>query len=122
MEALYRGWARLSELSDSDRADPGLGRRMFSLGIEAGFSSVETELFGIPDFMATSTQPDSIHKIFVQARHHARRDHGRFGPLVEAGILSGNLSERAHIELEAWRSHPGAFFSQGVGVLVVGKA
>ncbi len=122
MEAIYRGWARLSDIVNFDKGDPGLGRRLFSLAIEAGFSSVEMELFGIPDFMALSTQADSIHRVFVQGKHHARKEHSRFSALTEAGILSGDLSERAHMELAAWRLHPGAFFSLGIGVLLIGKA
>ena len=122
MEAIYRGWARLPEMSDSTVADPGLGRRMFSLGIEAGFSSLETEIFGIPEFMATATHSEEIDKVYVQAKHHARKDHERFSLLVNAGILSKDLSDRARTELEEWKSHPGAFFSRGAGVLIVGRA
>jgi SAM-dependent methyltransferase len=121
MEAIYRGWARLPETPNPDTVDPGLGRRMYSLGVEAGFGSVEIELFGIPNFMATSAQPENVHKTFVQARHHAGKDHKMFKRLVEAGFLSIDLSDRAHVELEAWRSHPGAFFSWGTGVLLVGR-
>lgn len=121
MEAIYRGWARLPETPNPNVVDPGLGRRLYSLGVEAGFGSVEIELFGIPDFMATAAQPESVHKTFVQAKHHAGGDHKMFRRLVEAGFLSIDLSDRAQIELEAWRSDPGAFFSWGTGLLLVGK-